>query len=291
MRTTAEVWLVVQWLKQFSSAAGPGTTLADIATPSNNLLEVFNRFCIDPRMFGEGLQRLVTVHWARLFGTTRRPNAHFGLEGGGWQGMPYAAPLLAAGMVLMATRIAVRMCVDWTQWKRCVFCVYLVLVGAMSAMVYALGRCGVIAVGTMRYDLLSIAGAVGLAGWFFAVENRRWVRAVAVVLMLVWGTVSAAAHVGIWAEYGRWRVPLTPKQQVIRMLQARGIRYIASDYWLAYYITFATNEQIIAGSTDVTRIATYNAVIDAHQAEVVHVSRQPCGDTGSVIEGVYFCRP
>ena len=29
-RTTAEVWLLVTWLKQYSSAAGPGTSLADL---------------------------------------------------------------------------------------------------------------------------------------------------------------------------------------------------------------------------------------------------------------------
>ena len=37
LRTTAEVWLLVTWLKQFSSAAGPGTSLQTCIrlTPDN----------------------------------------------------------------------------------------------------------------------------------------------------------------------------------------------------------------------------------------------------------------
>ena len=46
MRVTAEVWLVVQCLRPFASALGPGTTLADLVNaPSNNLIEVVQRFC------------------------------------------------------------------------------------------------------------------------------------------------------------------------------------------------------------------------------------------------------
>src|SRR4051812_14617649 len=46
-RTAAEVWLVVQWLKQYSSAAGPGTTLANVYHPKDNLLELASRVCLN----------------------------------------------------------------------------------------------------------------------------------------------------------------------------------------------------------------------------------------------------
>ena len=50
----------------------------------------------------------------------------------------------------------------------------LVSIGAVSAAMYVVARCGTRS--PMRYDLLSILGAVGLTGWFLAVEPRRWLR-------------------------------------------------------------------------------------------------------------------
>jgi hypothetical protein len=78
---------------------------------------------------------------------------------------------------------------------------------------------------------------------------------------------------------------------VIRNLEAGGIRYAYADYWLAYYITFLTNERIVVHSTDLSRIAEYRTIVDAHRAEAVLISRTPCAGGREVVRGVYFCSP
>jgi hypothetical protein len=290
LRSAAEVWLVVQWLRQFSSPAGPETTMAGAAAQPNNVVGMFQRFCIDPSTFREGLLRLITVHWPQLFGTNRLPTLDFSLESQTWQGMPGSAVLLGIVVLVMAFRIAMRMWRGAIPWHRCAFCAYLMLVGAMSSLVYALGRCGEIEVGTMRYDLLSLLGAVGLTGWYLAVENRLALRRAVVGLLCAWTMISATSHATIWAEYVRHPSP-TDKQLILRHLDARGIRYIETDYWIAYYVAFMTNERIIASSTSVTRVQEYERLAAAHQSELIYVSREPCGTERPVIDGVYFCPP
>jgi hypothetical protein len=289
LRSAAEVWLVVQCLRPFSSPVGPGTTLAPAAA-SNNVAGMLERLCIDPTAFGSGLLRLVTVHWGQLFGTTPFSAVDFGLESATWQGVPGSGLLLAVLALTMAVRVAMRMRRAAIPWKQCAFCAYLMLVGAISALVYALGRCGEIELGTMRYELLSLLGAVGLAGWFFAVENQQGLRRAVIGLLVACTTISAASHAALWAEYVRRPGP-TDKQLIIRHLEARGIRYIEADYWIAYYVAFMTNEQIIAASTNVTRIQEYERLAAAHHSELIYVSREPCGTERPVIEGVYFCPP
>src|SRR6185436_18152554 len=61
-------------------------------------------------------------------------------------------------------------------------CAYLVLVGLFSFSAYTLLRCGVI--GVMRYELLSVLGATGLAAWYLRVEHVRLIAAVWMALML-----------------------------------------------------------------------------------------------------------
>jgi hypothetical protein len=167
-------------------------------------------------------------------------------------------------------------------------CAYLVLVGAFSFGAYTLLRCGVI--GVMRYELLSIIGATGLAAWYLRVERVRAIVAVWMGLMLLWAAGTTSSHVRLWTEY-LTHPPAGAKRMVVRHLEAAGIRYAYADYWLAYYITFVTNERIIVHSTDLIRIAEYRTIVDAHRAEAVLIARAPCAGGREVIKGVYFCSP
>jgi hypothetical protein len=140
----------------------------------------------------------------------------------------------------------------------------------------------------MRYDLLSLVGAVGIAALFLVLENAKAMRAAAAALVVAWAVVSATAHVKLWTE--TLSRPTTPdKVLVVRSLEARGIRYAMADYWLAYYITFVTNERIVVAADDIGRIPVYEQEVNAHRREAVRISRTPCGDNRPVIEGVYFC--
>ena len=68
LRAAVEVWLVVHILKSYSSAAGPGTTTADLMQSGESAVEFAKRFCTDPPMIPRGLRNLFSST-SRLFGT------------------------------------------------------------------------------------------------------------------------------------------------------------------------------------------------------------------------------
>ena len=291
VRVAAEVWLVVQFLKPLASASGPGTTGADLlpGTEGNNFLNALHRLCFDPRMALTGLGGLVTMHWPRLFGIEVRPLGAFGLIGDSIQGIRGAAWIFGPAAAFLLVRTAIGAWANRKEWKRYEFAMYLTLVGALSAGMLALGRCG--AVETLRYDLLSILGAVGCAAWFFAVERRRSIRQFGVGILVAWATVSVVGHARIWAEYESRHPPVADKVLIMRALDARGIRYATADYWIAYYVTFMSAERIIVASNDFPRILEYGPEVRDHRAEAVRISRTPCGGGSLIFEGVYFCPP
>ena len=289
-RTTAEVWLLVTWLKQYSSAAGPGTTLADLyrAAPPDNLRELLNRICIDPATMISGLRTGLSTHLPQLFGMTRQPLADYGIDSSVQQGLPWGGLLLFAIVGIAVVRIVMTI-IGERRWRpEYDPCAYLVLAGTFSFAAYTLLRCGVI--GVMRYELLSLLGATGLAAWYLRVERARAVATVWIALTIAWATAGGIGHARLWAEYLS-HPPVGAKRLIIRHLDIRGIHYAYADYWLAYYISFLTNERIIVHSTDLSRIAEYGRIVDAHRDEALRILRAPCADGHEVITGVYFCSP
>jgi hypothetical protein len=287
-RSAAEVWLIVTLAKQYASFAGPGTSIADARGPANNVIEALGRACIDPTTVVDGVTRLVTTHWARLFAASVEPVWHFGIESRGTQGSPGSWLFLSAAMLLAVTRIVMTVAGEKRLRREHAFCAYLTSVGLLSAAAFVLARCG--AQGPIRYALLSIYTMPGLSAWYLAVERLRPLRNTWIALMACWGLVSASGHARLLTEYLTDR-PVAPKQMIIRHLQARGIKYGFSDYWIAYYISFATREQIIIASNDFVRIPAYNREVAAHLSEAIRIARTPCAGGKEVIPGVYFCAP
>ena len=78
---------------------------------------------------------------------------------------------------------------------------------------------------------------------------------------------------------------------IARQLEARGIRYATADYWIAYAVTFLRNERTIIASTDLVRVREYNRIVDAHPAETIHITREPCSNGHQVLTGIFFCPP
>ena len=73
-------------------------------------------------------------------------------------------------------------------------------------------------------------------------------------------------------------------------LDARGVRYGASRYWVSYAITFLTDERIVLKSSDFVRIRAYERIVDAHAAEAIRIERDPCPGGEEVMPRVFLCK-
>ncbi len=288
-RTTAEVWLLVTWLKQYSSAAGPATSLADLyRAPPDNVRELLNRICVDPTTMVSALWTGISTHLPQLFGMVPQPLGDYGIDSTVGQGLPWGFLVLIGISGIAIVRILMALAGEKRWRPEYDPCAYLVLVGLFSFGAYTLLRCGVI--GVMRYELLSVLGATGLAAWYLRIERARTIATLWIALVVTSAAGTGLGHVRLLAEY-LTHPPAGAKRLVIRHLESRGIHYAYADYWLAYYISFMTDEQIIVHSTDLSRIAPYGRTVDAHRSEAVRILRAPCADGHEVMPGVYFCSP
>jgi hypothetical protein len=284
--TAAAVWIAMLVLRHFSSAAGPGTSTADLSATlaANNLLQIADRLCLDVRAVAAGVGRIVTVHWPELFGLEPQRLTDFGIESTVRQGFTGSAWLLVPVLGLPLVRVAA------SRAPRSPFCAYLVVTACLSIAGYLVGRCGVVDFYTMRYELLSIVGACGLSAWYLQIERSRaflaaWGVATAGVLML-----SVSAHARLAAEY-LTHPPVAAKQELIEALDARGIRYAYADYWTSYYVSFLTRERIIVASDAIPKIRTYNTLVDRHRDESVHILRRPCPTGAQLTAAFWACPP
>jgi len=164
------------------------------------------------------------------------------------------------------------------------------IVAGLSLLGYLVGRCGVVDFYTMRYELLSVLGAVGVAAKYLQVEHLR-------VRRLAWGAccaaifaIAAVGHVRLLVEYTT-RPPIALKQELVRALESRGVRYAYADYWTAYYVAFLTRERIIVTSTDIPRVKTYDRLVNEHRSEAILISRRPCPDGEQLTSAFWACRP
>ena len=133
-------------------------------------------------------------------------------------------------------------------------------------------------------------GAVGLAGWYLRVERSRAVGATWALCCAAIFAISIAAHARLLAEYAT-RPPVALKQDLIRELDARNIRYAYADFWTSYYVSFMTRERIIVASDDAVKVRTYNRLVDAHRDEAVRISRRPCPDGQQLTAAFWICKP
>src|SRR5205085_2464323 len=132
-----------------------------------------------PRAMVTGIGGLFRTHWPELFGLEPQPLTDFGIESRVHQGLAGAAWLLVPVFAIPILRIASLRRAPAERGSRESgedFCRYLVITAALSLAGYLVGRCGVVDFYTMRYELLSILGACGLAGWYVRRERSAVVR-------------------------------------------------------------------------------------------------------------------
>lgn len=289
----AAVWIMVAQLRKLSSAAGPGTAVADLSThlAANNLQQVIDRLCFDPRAIASGIGGIFTTHWPELFGLERQPLTDFGIDSTVSQGMTGATWLLLPALGIPLAHVAfVALRGSQTSPRSSRFPSFLIVTASLSIAGYLVGRCGVVDFYTMRYELLSLLGAAGLSAWYLEHRVPAAIRAVwAGACALVFG-LAIVAHVRLIAEYTT-RTPVPAKQALILALDSRGVRYAYADYWTAYYVTFMTRERIIVASTEVVKVRTHNNEVDAHRAKAILISRHACAGGEQLTPAFWACKP
>jgi hypothetical protein len=286
-RVAAEVWLVIFWLKYLSSGAGPGTTLDAVYMPRDNVTELLNRVCLDLQAAATGFLHIVTVHWPILFGIEKLPLSTFGVLTSVSQGAWWSGIILTAMACTAVAGIGVAL-ICRTSERLSGFCAYLILAALFSIVGYAVGKCGVIEFNYTRYELLSVLGIAGLSAWFLRVADAPWLRRSWLALAGVWFVVAAAPYTRLYREY-LLHPPEDIRRHIIHALEARGDRFARADYWIAYPLTFLSNERIIVGSTDFVRILEYQELVDAQPQGVIRISRERCDGGRQIVPRVYLC--
>ena len=291
------VFAAVMTMRHFSSAAGPGTSLADLhdRLASNNVAQVAERLCLDGPAIARGAGQIFTVHWPELFGLEPQPLTDFGIESAIAQGLRGSAWLLFAVVGLPTLRAIMRRAPRGTSEPQhrsadSRFPIYLVTVAALSVAGYLVGRCGLVDFHTMRYELLSVLGACGLAAWYLQREQSAPLRGMWMAACALLFAVSVAAHVRLLHEYAT-SPPVPAKQELIDALDARRVRFAYADFWTAYYVTFLTRERIIVAADGVVKVRVYNRDVDAHRAEAIRIARKPCEGGEQLTSAFWSCPP
>lgn len=285
----AAVWQAIYLAKQFSSIDGPGT-YAGWSPAGANVSALLNRVCIDAGQFVHGAQAVLGRHLGTLMGAEPRILTDFGINSLLGQGVWWMWPLLGGSFVLMLGRLG------WLMYRGSIrpwqppveFASYLFFVGLQSLAIYALLRCGVIAVGTMRYALLGLFVGMGIVTAFLKIEPSKILRSAAVAVVLVWATFTAADHARLAWQY-TFDQPVNGRRLLADRLVKEGIKFAYGDFWDSLSIVYLTNEQVIVASTTVVFLEEYQWLVEARSDEAVWIARRPCAGGITVVEGLYIC--
>jgi hypothetical protein len=283
----AAVWVAVAAMRPVASAAGPGTSATDL--PANSGVQTLTaRLCGDVgALLGSG-PSIYRDYLALLFGIPAQPVSDFAVNSTVVQGMPGMA--IVAGALLVICLAGVAHGLRASRLRDLRFCAYLILVGLFSIMFYTWGRCGQLSIYTLRYGLLALLGATGLAAAALRLQPSRAFRVAIVALVLVWTTTNMVAHVRIAHEY-LTEAPPNWRGIVAEFLMSHGVRYAESNYWTAYHVTFLANERVIVSTNEYPRIGEYQKLVDAHRAEAWTITTDRCDNGREIIPRWYACPP
>lgn len=274
---------------RFGSVRGPGSWAGIV---EGNLGTLGNAFCFSPAQAVRNVADLPTSFLGVLWGAAPAPLSDAAVHSQVTQGAHGAWPVLGLLLIVLLVRTA-----GWHAgrlWRQRAtplvgFGTYLMLVGAQAVLVYAVSRCGPISTLTLRYGLLGLFLPTGLALLYWSVEESRAWRGVLGVTFGLLLLLNVWPHVHLWHEQAGQFTP-TNRVQLVRALEARGIRYARSDYWTAYYVAFLSQERIIMGTTSQPRILVYERALAWHASDVVHIETTPCDASPPIVPGYYICR-
>jgi hypothetical protein len=162
---------------------------------------------------------------------------------------------------------------------------YLMLVGGGQVAAYMLLSPAPNDPMLMRYTLLVLLGMVGLVAHAM---RRPALRAASVALVSILTLTQLRDHAALIHEYAT-RLPPDDRQVLADELLKRGVHYAVAGYWLAYHVSFLTDERVIVTSDGDQRIRRYRDAIAEHAGEVTTVSSEPCVGAERVASW-YLCK-
>jgi hypothetical protein len=286
----AVTWAVFDTLMRYSTPLGPGTTIASLGDMGGNMTKAVSTLCIAPSLMW---QDVIAVTGELLpFQYGLRPPASGAAASLGFATVDaiWLWPVLAAALIFATARGV------WRAWKIGSSPVtwlglYLVLTGLQALAVYATTRCGNVGYTTLRYTLLSIlipSGAIALA---LERERSRSVQAAIAGVCSVWIAVCLAGHVRAAQDLLKQSSART-YAQLAAYLEARGVRYIVTDYWTGYHVAFITGERVRA-LTNFDRVREHALAVSANADEAVRVFRLREGSCSNGVDvgGFLVCPP
>ncbi|MGV3516476.1 hypothetical protein [Luteitalea sp.] len=274
-------------LARLASPRGPGTW---VTTDGSQLATLSGAFCFAPTQAVANLVGLGQSYLGLLWGASPVPLAEVVVQARVTQGLTGAWPVLAAVLMIATVSIVARWREAWARRRdpALQLGLFLLLVGVQAVVVYAISRCGALSLLTVRYALLGMFVPTGLALLAWAVSPPRIVRRAVGVTFVALAVINAWSHAQLWRELSM-QPPRTNRAQLAAVLEARGTRYVRSDYWTAYYVAFMTREHVVAVPDTLSRVEFYERLLERHADEVVRVRTEPCGAAPPVAPGYFIC--
>ena len=274
--TFVAVMTGIRALHVFADPLGPGTRGQQIVwSDSTQMDSLLNRLTVRPAELPERAWLFVTERMPELLGGRATPSS-VGAWGHAWIGW-----LLGLGALVACARIAY---LTIAHGKHASFAWYLTGIGVVAACAYIATRPADSVV--HRYFLLAVFIPIGLTGLWLTLEpHRRW-RHVALACVAAWAVSSGVDN---WRFLAPWLAGQpNPPRQIANALEAQGIRVAETTYWRAYKIAFLTQERVKLASSDVVRVAEYQALAAAEGDRLERLQDAPCPG-GKPAGGMFLC--
>jgi hypothetical protein len=281
--------VVAASVEPFASTMGPGTTADDRVLLAATAGTLGGRLCFAPDTWDTRVPQLLGDHLPRLVGGKGAPLQDYRVQTGVysgqdglliWVGAITLAGLAAGAWHWRAARSGSR------EAAGSHFGGYLVLVGAISTLVYGFWACTRISVDTMRYDLLGVWIPVGALVMAVQTWRQPAVRAGFAAAVALWCLLNTLDVIALTREY--WQhAPEDRRQQLAATLEARGVHSARAAFRHAYHVTFLAQERVRVAATTFSRIRAYDEEADRVRAPMIE--DQPCAGGERLPSGQFLC--
>jgi hypothetical protein len=152
---------------------------------------------------------------------------------------------------------------------------YLVLVGALTIVVYIVFGRGTGQPAYVRYVPLLLLLPVGLVSAALVVETRRSMRLLVVVALCVLAGANAWDHARVALACVRHSAD-SPHRVLADALVARGVRTGVAPYWVAYQVSYLSGERVRLAARGHPRLLEYEELVRREGASAVSITDSPC---------------